>query len=38
MAYMNPFNISNEIKNINNIVTNLKNDNQDTKNELYKYK
>ncbi len=31
MAYMNPFNISNEIKNLNNIVTNLKNSNQDLK-------
>ena len=31
MAYMNPFNISNEIKNLNNIITNLKNSNQDLK-------
>ena len=28
---MNPFNISNEIKNMSNIITNLKNDNENTK-------
>lgn len=31
MAHMNPFNISNEIKNMSNIITNLKNDNENTK-------
>ena len=31
MSHMNPFNISNEIKNINNIITNLKNDNNTIK-------
>jgi hypothetical protein len=31
MAYMNPFNVSNEIKNLNNIITNLKNENHNLK-------